>query len=326
MKYICVQPRLVYYAWQLEVMLNNFLKHNINPNDIQILVAYSPDQNDRTNHSDVVDLYSKLIQKYPSVGFYFYKDTRVSPCYISSVRPNILKQHFKYFPELKNSAIFYHDCDIVFSKTPNFDLFLNDKIWYMSNTEGYIGSKYILSKGEDIYLKMCEIVGIDSKIPKIMESNSGGAQYLLKGVDSIFWEKVEKDSEDLYRYFLEDEPIKMSENPSYHPIQKWTSDMWAVLWNAWYFEHETKVDPYFNFTWATDPIERWDDNVIYHNAGVIGPGELFYKGNYINSLPYFIEDTFNKKFASYNYFKEILESKENSCLTISTSELAGPQI
>ena len=314
LKYICVQPRLVYYAWQLEVMINNFISNGIAPQDIQILVAYSPDQSDRTNHDDVVDLFGKLRMKFPTVGFFFYKDTRVNPTYISSIRPNILKQHFKYFPELKNSAVFYHDCDMIFSGKPDFSKFVHNNIWYLSDTVGYIGTRYIRSKGEDIYEKMCEIVGIDRKIPIIMESNSGGAQYLMKGLTSEYWEKVEKYSESLYRYFSQIEPIKLAENPSYHPIQRWTSDMWAVLWNAWYFEHETKVDPYFNFTWATDPIEKWDKNVIFHNAGVVGPGELFFKGSYLNSLPYFVEDTFDKTKASYNYFKEIKSTGQNSCL------------
>jgi hypothetical protein len=43
---------------------------------------------------------------------------------------------------------------------------------------------------------MCEIVGIDTIIPKLMNSNSGGAQYILKNIDWQYWEKVELDSEN----------------------------------------------------------------------------------------------------------------------------------
>ena len=39
LRYICVQPRILYYAWQVEVMINNFIKHGINPNNIDIVVA-----------------------------------------------------------------------------------------------------------------------------------------------------------------------------------------------------------------------------------------------------------------------------------------------
>jgi hypothetical protein len=313
-KFICVQPRLVYYAWQLEVMINNFLKHGINASDINILVACSLDPSDRTNHPDVIGLFDKLVSKFSDVNFFFYKDTRIAPVYISSVRPNILKQHFAQFPELKNDAIFYHDCDIVFSKKPELDRFLNDDVWYLSDTIGYIGANYIISKGIDVYNNMCNIVGIDPNIPRDQEQNSGGAQYLMKNVTSDFWQKVEDDSEKLYTYFSEDEPRKVAMNPSYHPIQKWTSDMWAVLWNAWYFNNEVKVDKYFDFTWANEPISKWNDNFIFHNAGVVGHGECFYKGEFINTLPYLVKDTFNPDLSSYNYYKEIIDTGKNSCL------------
>jgi len=136
----------------------------------------------------------------------------------------------------------------------------------------------------------------------------------MKKVDHQFWEKVESDSEKLYSYLSYDEPIRLAKDPTHHPIQKWTSDMWAVLWNAWYFEHETKVDPYFNFCWATDSIEKWNQNVIFHNAGVVSEGETFFKGQYLNKLPYFNENNYNPKFCSYNYFQEILETAKNTCL------------
>jgi hypothetical protein len=159
---------------------------------------------------------------------------------------------------------------------------------------------------------MCEIVNIDPKIPKLMQSSSGGAQYLMKGLTEEFWQKVESDSELLYKYFIEYE-YKIKDK-DYHPIQKWTADMWAVLWNAWYFGFETKVDKYFDFTWATDPITKWSNNLIYHNAGVVSSGELFYKGEYINKLPFNTENTFSPVFCSHNYFKEISDLAKRSCL------------
>lgn len=313
-KYICVQPRLVYYVWQLEVMINNFIKNGIQQKDINILLAYSPNQADVTNDSNVVDLYQKLMARFIDVNFFFYKDTRHNPFYISSVRPNILKQHFKLYPELKAHTFFYHDCDMIFSKPPDFQRFLNDKIWYLSNTNSYINYSYIISKGENIYKSMCRIIGIDEKIPKLFNSNSGGSQYIMKDLTFDFWEKVEKDSETLYLYFLQQEKLSNVDNP----IQKWTSDMWAVLWNAWFFEKETKVDPYLDFTWATDQIQKWDINVIYHNAGVISEEQCFYKGNYINSIPYSIENKYSPLFASYKYVEEILTTKEGSLLLTNT--------
>jgi len=106
LKYICVQPRLQYYAWQVEVMLENFLRNEIKPSVIDVLVVLNP--NDLTNVIENVLPLHKLIQKYKDVYIIFYQDTRINPPYISSVRPNILKQLLAVFPELKKKTIFYH--------------------------------------------------------------------------------------------------------------------------------------------------------------------------------------------------------------------------
>ena len=313
LRYICVQPRLLYYAWQVEVMINNFLKQGINPNNIDILVAWNP--NDLTSTPENTEAWNKLASHYNQVRFFFYQDTRQQPIYyISSVRPNILKQHFKAHPQLESEAIFYHDCDIVFTQTPNWNRFLNDKIWYLSNTNSYINYDYIASKGLDIYNKMCEIVKIDPAIPRLMNSNSGGAQYLMKNINWIFWEKVERDSEKLFKEITELNIQKKASNPNYHELQIWCADMWAVLWNGWLDWNETKVVPEMDFSWATDPKHRWEETTIFHNAGVTGTGKHFYKGIYQNQLPYNIEDTFDEQFCSKLYFNEIKETAQKSCL------------
>lgn len=314
LRYICVQPRILYYAWQVEVMINNFMKHGINPNNIDILVAWNP--SDKTSDPDNVEAWNKLASHYNSVRFFFYQDTRPQPIrYISSIRPNILKQHFEKYPELSQEAIFYHDCDIVFTKTPNFDKFLNDDIWYLSDTNSYINYDYIISKGYDVYEKMCNIVGIDRLIPKLMKRHSGGAQYIIKNVDSFFWDKVETDCEQLFSQISELNREKKERDPSYHELQIWCADMWAVLWNGWLRGNESMVVPELDFSWATDPAEKWDTNTIYHNAGATcACGGFFYKALYMNSLPYNLEDTFDKTKNCYNYYLEIKEVEKKTCL------------
>lgn len=316
LRYICVQPRLLYYAWQVEVMINNFIKHGINPNNIDILVAWNP--NDLTTSvQENIDAWEKLVSHYNMVRFFFYQDTREQPIhYISSVRPNILKQHFKNNPQLESEVIFYHDCDIVFTKPPNWNQFLNDNIWYLSDTNSYINYDYIISKGQDIYDKMCSIVGIDPLIPKLMNSNSGGAQYILKNINASFWEKIEKDSEVLYREITELNKLKKEQDPTYHPLQIWCADMWAVLWNGWLLGNETKITPEMSFSWAVDPINRWNETTIYHNAGATcACGGMFYKSLYITELPYNIDiEKIDKNKNCYNYVLEIKETASKSCL------------
>ena len=310
LRYICVQPRILYYAWQIEVMLENFIKNGIKPSNIDILLACNP--NDETSFPNNVLAWDKLCEKYKDVNFYFYQDLRIDFDYIPSVYFNIIKQHYQRFPELSLTPVFCHDSDILFTKSVNFDSMLNDDIWYLSNTVGYIGTQYILTKGEEVYAGMCEIIGIDPLIPKLMNSNSGGAQHIIKGATYKYWDKVESDSIKLYKYFCKIEPEYKGEG---YPIQKWTAGMWSLLWNAWLLGKETKIDKRLDFSWATDPIDMWDKSYIYHNAGVTYDcNDIFYKGKYTNTLPYGIEDTFNKEKSGYNYYLEIKKTEINSCL------------
>jgi hypothetical protein len=80
LRFMCAQPAIIYYAWQVEVMINNFMKNGINPNNIDI-VCSKPD-------GIVPDDWSKLANRY-AARFFFYDDLRETKGYISSIRPNI---------------------------------------------------------------------------------------------------------------------------------------------------------------------------------------------------------------------------------------------
>src|SRR6056300_129154 len=107
MKYICAQPSTQYFAWQIDVMLHSFVNVGIKLEDVHIVCAI---------HGGIDPYFDRLMKKYIGVSFSFYEDTRKDKRYISSIRPNILKKHFKANPSLKNEIIFYHDSDIVFTK------------------------------------------------------------------------------------------------------------------------------------------------------------------------------------------------------------------
>jgi len=308
LRYMCAQPANDYYTWQVEVVIHNFIKHGINPNNLDIVCSIP-------EGSSIPENWITLANTYNYVRFFFYEDTRKNSPYISSIRPNILKKHFKKYPSLKDEIIFYFDCDMIFTRPPDWSKFVNDDIWYCSDTRFYIGAEYIKSKGFGIYEKMCEIVKIPENIPQENELNSGGAQYMMKNIDHVYWEKVEHDSDALYQYFL-DHLVEHPETPEYHAIQKWTADMWAVLWNAWYFGHEVRTPPELEFSWGTCGVDNWQKNTIYHNAGVLDAEKekYFYKGQYNNKIPYNITNHVDPALASHNYVKEILETAKKTCL------------
>jgi len=296
MKYICAQPATQYYAWQIDVMLYSFRTVGVNLEDVHIVCAI---------HNEIDPYFDRLMRKYTGVLFSFYEDTRYDKSYISSIRPHVLKKHFKAFGDLSKETILYHDSDIVFTKPLNIELYKDNDVCYLSDTISYIGHDYIVSKGEDVLDRMLHIVGIDKETVKRNQESSGGAQYLLKGIDEYYWHDVEKDCTRLYKEISEMNLQKKKENPDIHEIQIWCADMWAVLWNLWKRKKTTEVIKEMDFSWAISHIEDWHKNSIYHNAGVISSeGGMFYKGEYLSNLPNLNLDISQNK-CSYNYYKII---------------------
>ena len=306
LRFICAQPTSLFYAWQVEVMMNNFMEMGINPNNIDIVCWKM--------NNVIPEEWVKLTNAYPA-RFFFYDDTRASKHYISSIRPNILKQHFIANPELEDEAILYHDCDIVFTKPINWEQFLEDDKWYGSDTRWYIAHSYILGKGQDVMDKMCEIVGIDESVVRDNELNSIGAQYLMKGINAGFWENVEKDCERLYNEITVLNNMKKSKEPEYHELQIWCADMWAVLWTGWNMGQETVCHPDLEFAWGTSSESDYDRLNILHNAGVVSSADgLFYKAEFMGRLPYNLNLNIKEGTASKKYYEIIQQVEKKSVL------------
>lgn len=310
LRFVCAQPATKYYAWQVEVMINNFIEMGVNPNHIDIVCW--------KQNGIIPEEWEQLRNHYNYVRFFFYDDTRETKHYISSIRPNILKQHWAAQPQLEDEIIFYHDCDIIFSKpisewiTPEI---LNDNTWYGSDTRWYISHSYIKGKGEDILDAMCDIFGIDKKVVEDNEMNAIGAQYIMKGVTYDYWDLVEKRCEVLFKEITELNNKKKAQNPSYHELQIWCADMWAVLWLSWQMGAETKCHPNLEFSWGTSTIDDYNKLNIMHNAGVTNGGMgLFYKAQYMNSYPYNLDLQISDDSASKKYYEWIQKTEKITCL------------
>ncbi len=321
LRFVCAQPCIPYYTWQVEVMIHNFMEMGVNPNNIDVIGI--------KQNGIIPPEWTTLVEKYNYVRFFFYDDTRVVKNYISSVRPNVLKQHWKNRPELKEETIFYHDCDIAFTKPISewiTNEMVNDEKWYGSDTRWYIGHDYIISKGEDVLDKMCEIVDIDKEIVKSNELNAIGAQYIMKGIDENYWQKVEEDCENLFFNITElnnekiilDRHTHSPDTPNripYHPLQIWCADMWAVLWNGWKLGYETICHENLEFSWGTSSDKLWDECNIFHNAGVVNSTSgLFYKSEFMNKLPYGVELDIKEGTTSYHYWQLIQKVGKKSVL------------
>lgn len=287
---LSAQPDTNYFLWQLEVQLKNFASFGIRKDSIHILFGYDPCTDINPNCLQFIEEHIDL------ACFFVYPDTRISKHYISSIRPNIIKQHFNQFPDLSAECIFYNDSDIVFTnKLPDFDRMCSGDTWYLSDARGYLNSAYINSFGDNILDDMCQVMQIDKEMVLKNDHHAGGAQYLMKNLSFSFWDDVERDSEKLFehlirnknRYSLEFEKKTGRPHSEYKEIQAWCSDMWALLWNG-FRSYDIKIDQELNFCWPKYDITEWDKNMIFHNAGIshFERDLHFYKSDYKEVDPY----------------------------------------
>lgn len=288
-------PSDSYFVWQTRAWLESL--REIGKSDKAVSLILTPFGREFNK-----EWYS-LVKEYKESEFVFIQGTRelnkVIPIYIPIIRPFCLLQYFEANPELVNKAIFYCDADILFTQNFNIDKYLDDEICYLSDTISYVSAAYFDSKIKDVlpekleaYKKIdvlnevCSLVGINREIAVKNNNNSGGAQYLLKGIGPGFWGIVYEDCLKIRTYLQEiNKHFFDSESKGF---QSWATDMFAVLWNLWALEKETRVIPEMDFAWSSDPIEKVAKVGIFHNAGIVSEkqGEIpvFYKGKYTRGL------------------------------------------
>lgn len=314
MIYLSCQPVDSYFLWQVEVQITNFRKFGVSK--WMHIVVWYPDH--RTKE---LEAWRDLQDKYPETHFFFYKDEGVNlALYISQLRPHTLKKHFAKFPTLKNSVIFYHDSDIIFNYLPDFEKLIHDDINWQSDCSSYLDYSYLQRKEKqgnipdnEAIKTMANIGGITPDIIKTYDRKTGGAQCILKGIDSAFWEDVERQCLDIRTAFCYTVPNSInkryfkSENEGF---QSWCADMWALNMALWNRGKETNITPLLDFSWATNDYETFKRKPIYHNAGATAQTpELFYKGNWINKCPFGQELKVKPNSASEQYVKAIQEVK-----------------
>jgi hypothetical protein len=285
--FVSAHPDIPYFHWQTKVYTNNFIEKGIKPKNIHVLFLMVNGSTTPTNES--------LELKKIGINIHHYLDDRKDKRYIPSLRPLALSRWLKENPDL-GKCYFYHDSDIIFRELPSFEKLLQDDVVYLSDTLSYINYDYIMGcceryelqypKLEKGYLlkMMTDVVGISTKLIADNNKNSGGAQYLIKNTDYTFWEKVYEDCIILYdRLYQFDRHHRINSGE----IQMWTADMWAVLWNLWYTNHQTRITDELSFSWATDDFTTYEKHPILHMAGVTDnlKHNMFYKGDYISQSP-----------------------------------------
>ena len=292
-KIIVVLPDIEYYLWQMLVQMYNFKKYGLEEKTIFLIGKLG----------DNVSKPLENILKNNNTKFTFsiLKDERVNLRYPSTLRPNLLKRYLKLNPIEK---YLYIDPDVLFTKKPKFNNLLDNETQYLSDTKSYISSKYVKSCSVELFHKMCDITSVKPLDIENIDNNAGGAQYFLKNIGHVFWEKVERDSENLYILMEEENKVLTTK------IQSWTADMWAVLWNLVYFKKNIKISDELSFSWATDTIDKWDNNLFFHNAGLVKKNSKYFSKIEYQKSPFYENfDNIDKNNITYKYVKEIIKTK-----------------
>jgi hypothetical protein len=283
--FVSAQPDNAYFHWQVKLQLHNFKAHGLVANvyPVFMLEGVKPTPELR-----------RMRERHPNIRWYPDTRTPEQKRYMPSLRPHILAKFFAEHPQLAE-LVFYHDSDILFRQLPPFESLTarGDDVDYVSDTVSYIGARYLREAGarhaaehaglhgDDLLRRMAAVVGVPVDAIIENEAGSGGAQYLLKGAPAAFWADVELACERLYGVLDE----YCARYPVAHPVQKWTADMWAVLWSRWRRGHVTAVHPELSFSWATDSMAVYEKHSIFHLAGATEADRAtkFYKGDYIDT-------------------------------------------
>lgn len=336
-KFIVCTPDDLYFCSEVEIQLNNFRQFEYT-HDMFVLVF----QDGKEQQEIYKSYWDKLQQLYSEVTFLFYSNPNLKQ--LQKVYPQIcriwmLSELYTQFPELSNEYIFYLDSDVLITKHINWSEFISDGTCYMSRTN-YIGAQYFDNKKSDVMFhkreeynkrdilqSLCNIVGIDKQTVIDNELNTGGCQYLLTGIDANFWKKVINDCIQIRLQALNiNQQYFVSEEKG---LQSWCADMWAVLWNLWKLGIKTSCPELLNFSWASSPIEEYNKNAIFHNAGVNSKfievdnrkHRMYYKGDIrfrtSSITPFDIDDfgEISREFCGYHYINAIKSVDNPICIT-----------
>jgi predicted glycosyltransferase involved in capsule biosynthesis len=290
MLFLSAQPDEIYFLWQIELQVFNFFTLGIKPEQIHVLIGYNPGKGLSQEFND-------LMRHNRFATFFAYPDERKRSRYPPSIRPHILKQHYRQFPHLRHERILYHDADIIFRELPDFSAMSGKGSLFVSDTRSYLDTGYIKRSGSMHLLnRMCKCIGVSRDLVEKTDSNAGAAQYFFNvtpSIDDAFWDKIEGDSESLFdlleQYNIRAEELHTGKKEEGRGIQAWCADMWAALWNAVLYSIPVYIHKELDFCWPSEDIARWNTTKILHIAGVMRKDKekLFCKTEFFFHTPYY---------------------------------------
>jgi hypothetical protein len=279
------------FIWETETQLFNLSKYGL-VDKFRLLIFLPAYQR------EFLKGWKEMEKRYPEAKFFYYTDPHnkvtdlmVNYDYVPIHRLCSLERHFKAFPDLQNSAVFYIDSDVIFTSEPPIGLYVDDDINYLSDTKTYLNETYLSSKIKDVIPEKKEqyekanivdraakFAGLAISDIKAENDNTGGAQYLLKNMNFKFFSecidlclKIRIFFQTINQEFFPGTTRIEKEN---NGIQSFCADMWAIQWNLWRHKLPTSTPKWMDFAWATDKTDRLSEVFMLHNAGVTSDNSI----------------------------------------------------
>lgn len=294
LRFFTSQPDETYFHWQIETYLQNFERIGIDLSQCHVILLYK----------DNVSQKARELQSKYTAHFHFYPYIEEINVYVPASKPYGMMKYLEEHSE-QTSPIFYHDADIIFQTKPDYSNLLEAN-WMsacMQNTErSYIDLDY-LNQFEGLVPKMEEIVQVKA------QKQGGGAQYILQP-ELLTQEYFRKVYEDCYR-------LKGCLETSETKVQVWCAEMWATLWNVWYFKQDIQIHSDLDFCMSRDTIDKQKN--IVHNAGLMGP-QNFNKANYRFEYPHQYLQV-DQTMCNYIYYKEVQKNTYIRPITLKTNKM-----
>ena len=258
MRFLVPVPDNDYYLWQMLVQIAHFREMGYEE-DAHYLVIYFNEPSARLRRLFESEDLRCFIHAYP--------DTRTDKSYSASMKPWLLAQFYEQFPEAEPMPFNYLDPDVMFTRPMDFKTYeTHDGRWYGSNTRSYTGAGYIREKGEQLFVELCAIAGVEPAQVLEHDHNSIGAQYFIKDAGAEFWSHVEETSVRAFKH-MKDTAEKYKPKGHEYPIQAWCSEMYMQQFATVRAGFTPIAAPELDFHWANHDVAAWDQTAYFHNAG-----------------------------------------------------------
>lgn len=280
------QPAVQRFEWEVATAVYDLQQNGIKDSDIVVLFS---------EHDN--NIIERLKAKF-DVNIHVYVDSRTDKSYIPSLKPYLMYRYLLENSDREKETYYYIDSDVVFNSIPDpSQRPISPERWYGSDCSGYMDLNYICScrNSQKVIQGLTDIIGI--KLSDIKRMDCIGAQYVLCEPKAYQFEKIYKDSIQLWRFIRNVDT----------DFQKWTVEMFATLYNMAYFGIKPVSHSSLDFIFPSDDIERFNDVHIMHNAGVTAEhNNLFRKSDYINISPFNADlSHVDKSKASYSYVEKL---------------------